>query len=121
MAKSRRAVKRTTRKAAATGTKEAPSGCTTEQLCTYMQKLTVPGNDPNPIKKRPWVTKPSDPHWFRDFYDAYADLYEAVVQLESWVLCSTPAQKPQPIIATKCSTGSNPPQKSGSPPPPPFP
>jgi hypothetical protein len=120
VAKRKKAVKRTTRKAAATATKEAAaSSCTLDQICTYLQQFAPPPN--KPINKPGFVTKQPEDVWLRDLYIGYTDLYNAVVQLEGYVLCNTPAQKPDPIIATNCRVGTNPPQKSGSPPPPPFP
>ena len=113
-----KARKKSKSKVAASATKEAPPTCTTEDLCNYMQRLAPKG----PIlPKRPWENPTPKPQWLEEFYLRYAELYEAVVQLEGYVLCNTPPTKPDPKIATPCRGPSNPPQKSGAPPPPPFP
>lgn len=103
-----------TRKVAASAT----AGCTQEQLCNYIKRLAPPHQLPAPG----WANASPKNNWLEEFYDSYKMIYEAVVQLEAYVLCNTPAQRPQPKIATGCPpSGGNPPQKSGTPPPPPFP
>lgn len=110
--------KKTTAKVASIAAGEDLASCTQDQLCNFMKRLA-----PNhPLTPPPWANPSPRAHWLEEFYDHYKELYEAVVQLEGWVLCDTPAHKPQPIIANTCkASGSNPPQRSGSPPPPPFP
>lgn len=112
------APKKPTQTSSSTKNASDPDSCTQAQVCAYLRRLSPD----KPLKKPSWANQNPKNNWLQEFYERYAEMYEAVVQLEAWVYCSTPANKPQPIIASKCPPGGgNPPQKSGSPPPPPFP